>query len=314
MLILFFSINAFSQSTERIMFYNTENFFDTYDEIDKKDEAFLPASNRHWTNSRYKRKLLNFSKVVAEVSYDHLPAIIGLAEIENITVLNDIIKHSALSNKHYSFIHKESADIRGIDVAIIYNINRFKPLKKVFIPVCFSFKRKHYSRDILYVKGVLGSKDTIHLFVNHWSSRLGGKKKTEYKRLFQSKLLSSKIDSIKFNNNEAKIVIMGDFNDTPKDISVKDILCNKSDLKNLAMNLYKKREGTYKYKAYWDLFDQIIVSKSVKSSSMHICMSSFILEQDHKYGGFKPKRTYNGMRYNEGFSDHLPVYIDLFLQ
>lgn len=313
LLLIYFSINAFSQSRERIVFYNTENFFDVYNQINKDDEAFLPSANRHWTVKRYSKKLSNFSKVIAEISDNDFPAIIGLVEIENICVLNDIVKYSSLSKKHYSFYHKESLDSRGIDVAILYDNNKFKPLNNLFIPVCLSSKTKLYSRDILYLKGILGNIDTLHFFVNHWSSRLGGKEKSEANRIRQSMILGNIVDSILIDNREAKIIILGDFNDSPNDISIKN-LCNKYDLKNLASELYKAGEGTYKYKAYWDLFDQIIVSKSVKSSSMIICKSSLILEQDNKYGGLKPKRTYNGMRYNQGFSDHLPVYIDLFLQ
>jgi len=310
-LVFFLSVNAFPQSTERIVFYNTENLFDTYNEINKIDEAFLPSSMRHWTPKRYKQKLSNLSSLIMALSDDAFPSVIGMSEVENITVLNDIVNHSALKKIAYSFIHKNSADPRGIDVALLYDKKKFTPLKTDFIPVCLSKKYKRFSRDILYVKGVFNCRDTFHFFINHWSSRLGGRVKSEYKRIIQAKILASKVDSIKIRNEKAKIIIMGDFNDTPNNVSIRKYLCSRSNLNNLAFNLYKDGMGTYKYKAYWDLFDQMIVSKSVKSSKMYICKFSFLFEEDKKYGGLKPKRTYNGIRYLGGFSDHLPVYIDL---
>lgn len=306
--LFFISINIFAQDDERVLFYNTENFFDTYKEIGKQDEAFLPSSLRHWTPKRYKRKLSNFTRLIMSLSDDSFPSVIGLAEIENITVLNDIVNNSALKKIDYSFIHGDSPDARGIDVALLFDKRKFIPLKSIFIPVCIL---KRNSRDILYVKGVFNNRDTCHFFVNHWSSRFNGRKRSEYKRIVQAKILSIKVDSIINKNINAKIIIMGDFNDTPKDLSVRKYLCSFSNLDNLAFDLYKRGEATYKYKAYWDLFDQIIVSKSVKSSKMYICKFPFLFEEDKKYGGLKPKRTYNGIRYLGGFSDHLPVYIDL---
>lgn len=308
LLLFFYSISSYAQNNERILFYNAENFFDTYIEIGKNDEAFLPSSLRHWTYKRYKQKLSNFSKLIMSLSDDNYPSIIGMSEIENITVLNDIINNSALKKIGYSFIHRNSSDPRGIDVALLFDSNKFHPLKHVFIPITLSRMR---TRDILYVKGVFVERDTFHLFVNHWSSRFNGRKRSEYKRIIQAKTLSTKVDSIISVNENAKIIIMGDFNDTPKDLSIRKYLCSSSNLNNLAFDLYKKGEGTYKYKAYWDLFDQMIISKSVKSSKMYICKFPFLLEKDRKYGGLKPKRTYNGIRYIGGFSDHLPVYIDL---
>lgn len=303
-----------AQISERIVFYNCENFFDCYDEIGKNDEMFLPSSLRHWTYKRYKRKLSNFAKIISSISDTTFPPIIGLAEIENITVLNDLVNNSSLSKINYSFIHKESPDPRGIDVALLYNSEKFQVLSSIFIPVCISPKKKSYSRDILYTKGVLDKKDTLHIFVNHWSSRIGGSKKSEHKRIIQAKILEKNVDSIMCNNSNAKIIIMGDFNDNPSNKSLNEFLCNKHyNLKNLALKLSSKGIGTLKYKAYWDLFDQIIVSSSLLCSEMTIYSPSFILEEDYKYAGYKPKRTYNGMRYQGGYSDHLPVYIDVYL-
>ena len=296
------------------MFYNVENFFDVYDEINKSDEAYLPSSMRHWTNKRYQNKLSNFARVLCSVSEPDFPVIVGLAEIENITVLNDVVNHSSLVLANYSFLHKESPDSRGIDVALLYKGDRFKPLHTEFIPVCLSKKWGNYTRDILYCKGVLNEVDTLHVFVNHWSSRCGGKRKTQWKRVVASKILSLRIGSILDLNLNAKIIVMGDFNDGPKEVSIKKFLCEKKGLINKALIHRGSSFGTLKYKFRFYLFDQIIVSSSVESSNMHIIKYPFLLEEDIKYGGFKPKRTYKGMRYNGGFSDHLPVYIDLYCQ
>ena len=304
-----------AQNVERLVFYNCENFFDCYDEIGKQDEAFLPSSLKHWTYHRYKKKLSNLARVITAIGGDEFPTIIGLAEIENITVINDIVNHSSLKWVNYSFVHRESPDFRGIDVALLYNSKKCKIIKNRFIQVCTSFKHKRYSRDILYSKAVLLGRDTLHLFVNHWSSRLGGKRRTEYKRIKQAEILSAVIDSIILCNNRAKIIVMGDFNDTPKDKSIKKYLCTKSNkLRNLSLELVNGGcKGTIKYKAFWSLFDQIIVSSSVKCTQMSIFSPLFILQEDKKYAGYKPMRTYNGMRYQEGYSDHLPVFIDLLI-
>ena len=303
-----------AQNVERLVFYNCENFFDCYDEIGKQDEAFLPSSLKHWTYHRYKKKLSNFARVITAIGGDEFPTIIGLAEIENITVINDIVNHSSLKGVNYSFVHRESPDLRGIDVALLYDSKKCKIISSKFIPVCTSSKYNRYSRDILYSKVVLLDRDTLHLFVNHWSSRMGGKKNTEYKRINQAKILSTVIDSVMLSNSHAKIIVMGDFNDTPKDKSIKKYLCTKSNrLRNLSLELENGCKGTIKYKAFWSLFDQIIVSSYVKCTHMNIFSPLFILQEDKKYAGYKPMRTYNGMRYQEGYSDHLPVFIDLLI-
>jgi predicted extracellular nuclease len=312
----------------RIMFYNTENFFDTRHDTLKNDFEYLPESPRHWTIKKYKQKLDNIYKVIVAVGEWEPPEIVGLCEIENRHVLNDLVYNTPLSKYNYGIVHRESPDERGIDVALIYRKNKFKVIGKHFIGIAFPSNAYKKTRDILYAKGVLDKSDTVHLLVNHFPSRSGGEFKSGPYRIYVASILRKTVDSIFTTNKTAKIIIMGDFNDEPGDKSIIEILNAKipgilfteNNIYNLAYPLKKKGPGTLKYRETWSLFDQIMVSGTLLAnreslhtmvSDFHIFDAAFLLQEDNKYFGLKPIRTYERFTYKGGFSDHLPVYLDL---
>ncbi len=314
----------------RVMWYNTENLYDTFDDPKTDDNEFLPGSQRHWTMKRYKAKIENIYKVIISNSAQP-PFLIGLAEVENNKVLTDLIQNTPLIKFDYHFIHYDSPDLRGIDVALLYRQDLFKPIKNFPIRVNFPFDTKRKTRDILYVKGIANNFDTLHIFVNHWPSRRGGENKSVPYRLYVAKLLKSKTDSVFHSYPESKILIIGDFNDEPDDesilkglqaVSYKGVV-EKLKLYDLSYSWLKNiaNSGTSKYKGKWSVIDQIIVSSAfmVKKNKGLKCLptsamidtSQYLLKDDEVYSGKIPFRTYSGYKYIGGFSDHLPIYLDL---
>jgi endonuclease/exonuclease/phosphatase family metal-dependent hydrolase len=309
----------------RIVFYNTENFFDTRNDSLTADDEFTPGGGRHWNYSKYKSKLNNLYKTFIALGNWNPPDLIGICEVENKQVLTDLVNNTPLSKYNYRIIHADSPDKRGIDVAILYNSERVNVLQSRYFGIG---KAGLFTRDILYCRARLGN-DTCHFFMNHWPSRSAGQLETEPDRLVAASRLRSIVDSLSRDYRRAKIVIMGDFNDEPWDMSLSQRLQAKTDTRNAQSyylyNLSKAPEsgnlkGTVKFRGEWTLFDQVIVSGSLLGSvkglhvhpgDYHIFGESFLLEPDEKYNGFKPFRTYNGYKYQGGFSDHLPVYIDL---
>ena len=312
----------------RIMFYNVENFFDNENDSLTLDDEFLPDGARHWTNYKYKKKLNNIYKVIVAVGGWEPPEIVGLCEVENEYVLEDLVNKTPLAKYEYKIIHKESRDQRGIDVALLYLKNKFKILQTRFIPIK-QWNIPMNTRDILFVKGVTSTNDTLNIFVNHWISRYSGIIESSKKRNFIASVLRQYVDSIFALDMHANIIIMGDFNDEPLDDSVLRTLDTKTDLSEIIPGrLYNlsyvfrdnNKIGSIKYKGTWFMFDQFIVSASLlqrenqlylESDDIHLFSPDFLLEEDNTYYGFKPYRTYVGYRYQGGFSDHLPVYIDL---
>ncbi|MBC8486352.1 MAG: endonuclease [Bacteroidetes bacterium] len=313
----------------RIVFYNVENLFDIYDDSLKMDEEFTPGGIKGWNNKKFYKKLNNISKIIMSIGEWDPPAVVGLCEVENRFVLNKLIYETPLKNIGYKIVHEESPDKRGIDVAFLYRPDKFEPLWHEAIGVYFPFDTSSKTRDILYVKGVIANTDTIHFFVNHWPSRYGGYLVTKPKREFVAGVLRTKVDSIFQTDIEAKILIMGDFNDDPDDESVLNVLNAKSDTAGLQntdlfnlMFIYEKKwkSGTLKYLGKWNVFDQLIISEALFSGVSGLKISDegakifnpdFLFEEDMKYLGIKPFRTYSGPKYQGGFSDHLPIYLDL---
>lgn len=310
-----------------ILFYNTENTFDNQNDTEKNDEEFLPSGKRHWTQKRYKQKINNISKVIISVGSDP-PTIIGLAEIENKKVLNDIIHNTVINNYNYKYLHHESPDARGIDVAMLYNSYKYIPIETQFISVKLQDSTKK-TREILYSKGIALT-DTVHIFVNHWPSRRGGQEESSNFRCGKAKGLRIIIDSIFESEKDAKIIIMGDFNDEPDDISLTKFLRAQQTyqiffndtLYNLSYNWLSNTpvKGTHKFKGKWGILDQIIVSGSILNSTCGInCTKNdafiywkdFLLLDDRLNGGKMPFKTYNGFKYNGGFSDHMPIILNL---
>jgi len=315
----------------KIVFYNLENLFDIKDDTSKWDEQFLPEGDKHWTYWKYQTKQKNLAKVIAAAGGWQDAALVGVCEIENAFVLEELTTKSPLKKLNYKFIHKESPDRRGIDVALLYQEEQFIPLFYKHIQIDFPFAPQSKTRDILYVKGLTPNKDTLHIFVNHWPSRWGGQMKTEPKRIYVAQTLRKEVDSLFQNTVNPNIVIIGDFNDTPSDQSVIKYLkaqapskkIQKKQLYNLMYPLSLSHEGTHPYHGHWAVLDHIIVSSALldKSNKIYTTTTSaypfkadFLLEEDTKYGGIKTNRSYIGFKYNGGYSDHLPVILDLFFK
>jgi len=304
-----------------IMFYNVENLFDTRNDSLKNDEEFLPIGNKHWNYNRYNQKLKNISRVIYESGGWEMPVLIGLCEIENKKVINDLIWKTGLNNQDYHSIHFESPDKRGIDVALLYRNKIFTPIESVPINVNLG-KNSRPTRDILYVFGLLKDTIPLHVFIVHFPSRYGGVMESKSKRITAAKTLNDTIRNIFNLNPNANMIIMGDFNDNPEDESIQKLVSNTA-LKNLSQTpeTINKSQGTLKYKFEWDTFDQFFISKNLLDSNATIHTKSdckildfkFLLEKDKAYTGYKPFRTYIGYKYNNGFSDHLPIWITLVL-
>lgn len=299
----------------RIVFYNVENLFDVLNDSLKMDDEFTPEGSRKWTLGRYKQKLSNVYRTLIAIGGWKPAGIIGLCEVENYKVLNDLVEKTPLKQLDYQIIHKESPDHRGIDVALLYRRDMFRPI--TYEPIAIQGKDPEWvSREILYVKGVVFGSDTIHLFVNHWPSRYGGQVGSAPRRIHAASMLKELTDSLRRHEKEPKIVIIGDFNDNPDDQSMMLLAGEGSGLVNIMNSLYKKGEGTLAFNdvfMQWYLFDQIIVSdaiyygKSLTVGQPAIFKADWL--KDKKTG--RPFRTYQGIIYKGGFSDHFPVYVDL---
>jgi hypothetical protein len=306
----------------RIMFYNVENLFDTFDDPAINDDEFTPDGNKSWSYYRYKEKLNNIAKTIIAVGGWEAPSLIGLCEIENFQVLMDLTTETPLKKYGYQIIHENSGDLRGIDVAILY---RPEKLVKIDHESIHIEDPTLVTRDILYASFSYKEKDTLHFFVNHWPSRIGGKEFSEKKRVKVASVLKSKIDSLRLTIELPKIFIMGDFNDEPSDqslmVTLNAILATSTidgkQLYNLTFQDFHSGRGTLVYKEIdhtWFLFDQMIVSGAVingkglltKGKKNVIFKSEWLLKND------RPFRTYQGPIYRGGFSDHLPIFIDMY--
>ncbi len=311
----------------RFMFYNVENVFDTVNNPNANEKEFLPGSDRHWSSYRYYQKKNKLYKTFLAAGGWEPPELIGLCEIENETVLEDILWKTPFSKFEYKYIHRNSPDHRGIDVALLYDPKAFFPVSEQYIRLDLP-ERYSSTREILYAKGYTKLNDTLHIFVNHWPSKYGGAVKSQPKRNIAAQTLKKVTDSLFQSVKRPKIVITGDFNDAPDTESTKnhlqakeptDSISNQS-LYNLSEHWMEEKYGTYKYQGQWNVIDQFIVSgsllnakHSLKTSKQnaHIFAPDFLLEKDEKYVGQKPYRTFIGFRYNGGYSDHLPIILDL---
>jgi len=321
----------FSQVTDSsrycIAFYNVENLFDPTKDSVKNDGDFTPAGFYHWTYKRLDVKLNNLAKVFLSINGWEPPDIIGLAEVENANVLKKLCYNPGLKAFNYRFVHYDSPDSRGIEVALLYRKERIKILDSYPISVVFPFEPNTKNRDILYVKTLIDI-DTLHLFVNHWTSRFGGEGATIPKRNYYAQLLRLKVDSLLHINKDACIIIMGDFNDYPTDESMVKYLQAKNHktemaagtLFNLMFSFAGKNTGTHKTQEFWGCLDQFIVSKAlldgkhrwqIENGEATIFLAPFLLVPDEKFGGVKTFRTYLGPKYLGGYSDHLPIKVVL---
>lgn len=324
---------VFSQEERaiRVAFWNMENFFDPFVDSTRTYNAFTPEGGQHWTKSRFYKKRNNMYKAILAMSENKALGILGVCEVENEYVLRSLFEHTPLKQHNYRWVFYEGPDRRGIDPAIVYSKDLFTLVQSRAIPYHNPEDTAYHSRDILYGKFIDKDNDTIHVFVNHWPSRYSGELETVGSRACAASILRRQVDSIvgsATEGNSPKIIMMGDLNDCPTDPSVYEVLRARkwSEYEDgLLINLHADNtvlgfEGTLKHQAVWQVFDQIIVTPAVvddreglhyKENSARIFAAPFMLEEDPTYHGLKLIRTYIGPKYFGGFSDHLPVYIDL---
>ena len=313
---------AFSLSAQEatVAFYNVENLFDTQDDSLTQDEEFLPYGVRGWTHKRLHTKYRHLYKVIAGIApHWQPPALVALAEVENRSVLEGLLRHTPL-HRHYRIIHEESPDRRGIDVALLFDPAQFQYLHHETIPVNLHPLSDRPTRDILYVRGVLFETDTIHYFINHWPSRYSGVTPSAPLRQRAATVLRDRLRVLQSVCPDALVIVAGDFNDNPADESVR-MLCDTRAFSREMVNISDYDQlGTHKYQGEWNTFDQFLVSQNLLSTTSSVYVKdrrarvydpSWLLEEDHAQLGFRPRRTYVGYRYQGGFSDHLPVYIQL---
>ncbi|MDL2224081.1 endonuclease [Bacteroidales bacterium OttesenSCG-928-M06] len=323
-----FTSHSEAQTTFRTLFYNVENLFDTEDNPEKADDEFTPEGVRHWTKKRYWTKIKNIAQVIISTGEWNYPALIGMCEIENDKVLKDLTRYSPLKHANYQYILTQSPDLRGINIALLYQRDQFKYLQHTAIRLYFPHDKEKKTRDILHVSGIIITQDTLDIFLCHFPSRRGGELQSEADRMYTADILRKNVDSLFQVRKNANIIIMGDFNDEPSDKSISSSLkayypiypFNHTDLYNLFLPLSKKSKiGSYKYQDEWNLLDQIIVSGNllnqernffVDSKSTQIFQADFLLTSDKAYSGRRPKKSYHGYKYEGGFSDHLPVMVD----
>lgn len=304
--------------------YNVENLMDTIDNPFTKDDEFTPNGQLHWNSERYFKKLNDIAKVISSIDKTHFPDFISLAEVENKNVVEDLLKTQPFKGKNYQVIHFETSDMRGIDVALVYNPEIFKPIETKQIPLISDSVDLSGLRQTLFVKGIVG-KDTLFILVNHWKARVGGQAKTEPLRIATAKIIRQVCDSILKINPNANIISVGDYNDTPFDVSIeKDLNASTDSTFNSPLELFnltafeaKQNKGTISYDYKWQMIDNMIVSQSLIKKHNDIKavqpaesfgQKDINLFYNTKADDYVPNKTYGGKTYFGGVSDHLPVY------
>ncbi|CAM3324676.1 endonuclease/exonuclease/phosphatase family protein [Aequorivita lipolytica] len=335
-LFLFWSSCAFSQTEKEykiitIAFYNLENLFDYEDDPLTFDDDRTPEGKDHWTQEIYEAKLANMAKVLSEIGEDITgtsPALVGVSEIENRRVLEDLLNQKPLVNKDYGIVHFDSPDRRGIDVALLYQKKLFTPTNyKAYELLIFDDQdrsKRVYTRDQLLVSGMLDG-EKIHILVNHWPSRSGGEARSRPKRMKAAALNKKITDSLFSEDPYAKIITLGDLNDDPTSPSIKGVLKTKNERENMKMKewynpmeeMFKKGMGTLAYRDGWNLFDQIIISTELTKKDFSsyrfykagIFNKNYLVTPRGQYKGYPFRSFVNG--YTGGYSDHFPVFLYL---
>lgn len=288
-----------AQDSLTIVSYNVENLFDCEHDTLKNDSSFLPHGLHHWNYHHYQTKLNRIAQVLVNISGWESAALVGLCEVENKRCLRDLCYR--LRRFHYQYVHYESDDERGIDVALLYDSTKVKILnsKTLCVPL-----ENDVTRDILYVKALIDGKDTLHAMVCHLPSQLGGSATTSKKRQIAKQVIQNEINTILYVQPKANVVVMGDMNSE----AIDDLL----GMNNLMIDLEKEGIGTHKYQGMWSCLDQFYVSSALKNTTRASVFSpEWLLEEDMKYLDYQPKRTYVGYRYHDGYSDHLPVVLKI---
>lgn len=320
------------QQTIRAMFYNVENLFDTIDNPDKNDDDFLPDGRMRWTPYRYWEKQRNITRVITAVGEMYSPALVGLCEVESDSCVFDLTRRSPLRNQGYEYVITDSPDERGVNVALLYQEHEFSLVEWSEYEVDFSVENARPTRNVLHATGRLVNGDTLDVFVCHAPSRYGGQLETIRMREDAMRTIRTKVDSVMEVRGVANVLIMGDFNDYPSNRSLYEVLGAKSvneawndrGLYNLFYDRMKERDfGTYYFQGKWGALDQMVVSGNllrsdhsvrVYGNGAQVFKADFLLKKNRKTGEVSPRRTYAGESYQGGFSDHLPVFLDLLVR
>jgi len=337
LIIFLFPIEQYAQKAEKpksdkeyyvacIAYYNVENLFDTINTPGINDIEFTPEGSNKWNSEKYYDKLAKLSKVIADIGKEVTPdgpAILGLGEIENIHVLEDLANTPLLKSKDYGIVHFDSRERRGVDVALFYQKKYFTVTNSKAYPLTLPWDTNFRSRDQLVVSGIFDG-EPMHFIVAHWPSRRGGEKRSRPLRVEAAKIARHIIDSIQTIEPNAKIVFMGDLNDDPNNVSVVKHLNaagNKEKLKegqlyNTMYGLFKKGIGSLAWRDSWNLFDQIIITQAFLNAPANtytfhnakVYNKPYITSQDGPFKGY-PFRSYSFGQYVGGYSDHFPTYI-----
>jgi hypothetical protein len=329
--VIFLFTSGLSAQTTRykaatVAFYNVENLFDTIDSPDTRDEEFLPDGKYAWTSERYYKKLDKLSEVISQINEEYIeggPMVLGVSEVENRRVLEDLVKTPRLINSNYGIVHYDSPDERGIDVALLYRKDFFTIIDSSSHPLKFEFDKDDETRAQLLVKAEYDG-ETFYFMVNHWPSPGGGKKATQPKREAAADQSRELADSILAVNPDAKIIIMGDLNNNPDaDAMVKHLKAKKDkdrlkddEFYNPFYTLHKRGIGSNAYRDAWSLFDQLVLSENLisddNSSFVYwkagVFSRKFMIQKDGRFAGY-PKRTFSFDRFQNGYSDHFPSYV-----
>lgn len=314
-------------------FYNLENLFDTIDDPNTNDAQFLPNGDYAWSGVKYRNKLHNLATVIATINQEvggvrlQCPDILGVSEIENRLVLEDLVAQPELQPYNFGIVHYDGPDRRGVDVGLIYKKDKYRILGSRSVRLYDSLQPDFLTRDQLVVSGIYMG-DTLHFIVNHWPSRLGGEKRSSPKREMAARLTRRIVDSILAVSPQAKIIVTGDLNDDPINKSVVEVMrAPKEDdytklepeqMFNASYGLFKRGVGTLCYRGQWNLFDQMLITQglvgkdrsTLKFYGFRIFNDPMLLQKSGRYAGY-PLRTHAGGVYLNGYSDHFPVYMIL---
>jgi endonuclease/exonuclease/phosphatase family metal-dependent hydrolase len=330
--LVFFTLQSlYSQKNVKsflVVSYNVENLFDTINSPGFDDDEFTPSGEKAWTYDRYEKKLNDLARVVMSIPGKELPGLIGLSEIENRKVLEDLASQRGLKKGDYKIVHEDGRDPRGIECALLYRPDLFKYKSHEYVPIADPVDPEYIYRDILHVQGKGPDGSSLHIFVNHWKSRSGGELETERQRMFSAITLRKQMDLLMARESDFKVILMGDFNDEPTNRSLTNGLSALNKRRNIQMGDYYnlfydlhniEGKGSYNYKGNWNMLDQMIVSYNLLDQQKGLSTSydggkilkeEWMLYVSEKYGENLPSATYGGPEYFGGPSDHLPLYVE----
>jgi len=330
-LMLFLLQSLYSQKNVKsflVVSYNVENLFDTINSPAYDDDEFTPSGTKAWTYERYNKKLNDLARVILSIPGKELPAVVGLAEIENRKVLEDLTEVRGLRRAEYEIVHEDGQDPRGIECALLYRPDLFKYKSHEYVPIEDPIDPDYLYRGILHVHGKGPDGSSLHIFVNHWKSRSGSQKETERQRMYSAITLRKQMDLLMARESDFKVIIMGDFNDEPTNRSLINGLSALNKRRNIQMGDYynlfydlhnMEGKGTYNYQGTWNMLDHMIVSYNLLNQARGlstgfesgvILKEEWMLYSSEKYGESLPSATYGGPEYFGGPSDHLPIYVE----